>query len=145
MRQLQRIAVNSEEEKESYLKNAQVYMTFQEYLIRLALKESHTTYLIRLRSHRDLTPQTRGGTPPWTGTEHDRTDTVLVVLWGQTKLWRACSLSLFLSLSLALSTIFTCRTCFMLASVFSFIFGSSSFCLRRVIYISALFFFSGKR
>lgn len=46
MRQLQRITVNSKEEKESYLKNAQVDMTFQEYLIRLALKESHTTYLI---------------------------------------------------------------------------------------------------
>lgn len=36
----------------------QVYTTVQEYLIRLSQKESDTTYLIRLQSHEDLTPQT---------------------------------------------------------------------------------------
>lgn len=30
---------------------------FQEYLISLSHKESHTTYLTRLQSHQDLTPQ----------------------------------------------------------------------------------------
>lgn len=59
MWQLQGITVNlkKKEKKDSYLKNAQVNMTVQQYLIRLSQKESYTTYLTRLRSHPDLTPQ----------------------------------------------------------------------------------------
>lgn len=93
---------------------------FQEYLIRLSEKESCTTYLIRLQSHPDLPPQIL---------PELKCFNTLLVVFGDKELQRACSPS----------PVFTCRTCFMLASC---IFCSSSTCLRDVI---CLHFFSGNR
>ncbi len=71
-------------------------MTDQEYLIRLSQKESYTTYLIRLRSHRDLTPEPVMEILPelnW----HERTDTLLVV-FGDKQSWDGLSVSLLIYL-----------------------------------------------
>lgn len=61
-------------------------MTFQQYLIRLSQKESHTTYLTRLRSHPDLTPHPE--MEILTELKHAAGG-----FWGQTELGWACYLS----------------------------------------------------
>lgn len=96
-------------------------MTDQEYLISLSQKESYTTYLIGLRSHRDLTPQ--------------RTDTAGGDL-GDTRNWDGFAISLLLYLVVELMLL-----CLLLFFGLLFL-GGVGGNPRRVIY-QLFFFFQG--
>lgn len=99
---------------------------FQEYLIRLSLSQGELHYI----PHAAATPLKTWRPKLWWKSSWTKTDMNILShcwwFWGQTELGWACCRSL---------PIFTCRTCFMLASVFFFFlfyFTSSRYCLRII-------------
>lgn len=97
---------------------------FQEYLIRLSEAESDTTYLIRLRSHRDLTPRI----PRELFWTHGHT---AGGFWGQRSGTGLISFLLYLLVDRV--------SCFLLLLAFRYFLLGSSGCLRRVIYLRFIF------